>query len=651
MDVDIAEGEASNPPSQSPDPAPTRNPRRSRVDEDIDEEDMRETNRQRLHSPTPDHQHEPELASQPPEAHEAQQNAPRTPPPPYSRLVYTFDIYPPPPPTPRQEGMQEGAQADPQQDQQPPHFHGPSMYNFTFQIPIVPPTPNAEGVVPPMGMPDFAQGFAPGGEGFFFPFFPFPFGEAREPEPDDPERAEKLIRGLEVVPPGLVQRIERTSTDEGDAMCSVCWEKLSSEGGDLEQQTRTEGIESSGPSEASMEVDSSSPSNDPLYSHLKDLPKVVALPCSHVFHTSCLLPWFTKPHRTTCPTCRFDIDPESLTYVPPRQRRMQQAPQGQEPAQAPAGVQPTQPQPQLAQAGPQPTPGTAPGQEQGAQPRTGAPPFMPLEFSLYFPVAPGVMPGGTPPAPTDEVTAQGQVPTRGQSPPPHRGFFERLFRPRHHQPAETQQQPQPQPAATPDAALPPIPPGGGGAIPGYVRLDDQTARTFLQNLFGPIPQRGPANAPNAAAGGPAPQQRPAPQTGAHTQGRPRPPEKRQWTLPAPPGLTLRQRVERKEREMGLRCWDVSCGLGPSDEDPVPVVDPRTIRQISIRPLGGVGEKVCEHTFHPSCLVSAERVAGWGGEEKKEDKEGMEEVEVSCPVCRAVGVIPRTDWDEGACTLA
>ena len=113
---------------------------------------------------------------------------------------------------------------------------------------------------------------------------------------------------------------------------------------------------------------------------------------------------------------------------------------------------------------------------------------------------------------------------------------------------------------------------------------------------------------------------------------------------------MRQRVERLERERGLWCWDVSCGLGPTDEDPIPVIDPSTIRQISIHKIGGQGEKVCEHTFHPSCLVSAERVAGWGAEDKKEEKEG-EEVEVSCPVCRTVGVISRTDWDEGACALA
>ncbi|KIP01308.1 hypothetical protein PHLGIDRAFT_39147, partial [Phlebiopsis gigantea 11061_1 CR5-6] len=126
------------------------------------------------------------------------------------------------------------------------------------------------------------------------------------------------------------------------------------------------------------------------------------------------------------------------------------------------------------------------------------------------------------------------------------------------------------------------------------------------------------------------------------------PEKRRWTPPVGTGPTLRERVERKERELGLRCADISCGLGPSDDDPTPVVDARQVRQIALRPAAGQGEgRVCEHTFHAACLVSAERVAGWSGADaKREVAEGEEEVQVSCPVCRAVGCISREDWDEG-----
>ncbi|KAI0278225.1 hypothetical protein BGY98DRAFT_886701, partial [Russula aff. rugulosa BPL654] len=123
--------------------------------------------------------------------------------------------------------------------------------------------------------------------------------------------------------------------------------------------------------------------------------------------------------------------------------------------------------------------------------------------------------------------------------------------------------------------------------------------------------------------------------------------KRPWVPPPPPGLTLRQRVEQGEREKGLRCDDMSCGLGPSDDEPEPTVD---LTRVVIRSLGD-GASVCGHTFHPACLVSAERVAGWGPDSEGERERAGGLVEVSCPVCRAVGVVQRKDWEQGAQALA
>ncbi|KAF4571170.1 hypothetical protein EYR36_008498 [Pleurotus pulmonarius] len=123
-------------------------------------------------------------------------------------------------------------------------------------------------------------------------------------------------------------------------------------------------------------------------------------------------------------------------------------------------------------------------------------------------------------------------------------------------------------------------------------------------------------------------------------------ETRKWSPPPAPGATLRQRVEKKEKEAGLRCDDVSCGVGPSDEDPVVT---KTMNQLSIHylpdhlPASEVGSKVCNHTFHPSCLVSAERIASQG---QNEHVEG-DEVAVSCPICRHPGAISKADWDQGA----
>jgi len=112
-------------------------------------------------------------------------------------------------------------------------------------------------------------------------------------------------------------------------------------------------------------------------------------------------------------------------------------------------------------------------------------------------------------------------------------------------------------------------------------------------------------------------------------------------------LDVRQRVEQVEREKGLRCDDMSCGLGPSDDDPEPTVD---LARVVIHSLGDSASG-CGHMFHPACLVSAERVAGWGPENEGERSRAGGLVEVSCPVCRAVGVVPHDDWGKGVQALA
>lgn len=208
--------------------------------------------------------------------------------------------------------------------------------------------------------------------------------------------------------------------------------------------------------------------------------------------------------------------------------------------------------------------------------------------------------------------------------------------------------------------LPPPATGADGAVP---------------TTGAPVPPPGAAGADAAPGANPAPPPNPfadllrgfgipliipgVPHT--HNAGPPRgvprtrpPREKKAWTLPPAPGMTLRQRVERKEREAGLRCYDVSCGVGPSDDEPSVPIPVASMKQISIRTqksanaAPGTGEKVCEHTFHPSCLVSAERVllAAVGAEETVENGE----VAVSCPVCRAEGCVSKEEWEEGVQAL-
>ncbi|TFK39939.1 hypothetical protein BDQ12DRAFT_573780, partial [Crucibulum laeve] len=128
-----------------------------------------------------------------------------------------------------------------------------------------------------------------------------------------------------------------------------------------------------------------------------------------------------------------------------------------------------------------------------------------------------------------------------------------------------------------------------------------------------------------------------------------PREKKAWAPPPAPGPTLRQRIERKEREAGLRCFDVSCGIGPSDEEPTVVTTEQAMRQLSIYACDEDGGKknLCRHTFHSTCLVSAERVALRGADAAIVG----DDVEVSCPVCRGVGCVSKRDWDEGSQALS
>jgi len=155
--------------------------------------------------------------------------------------------------------------------------------------------------------------------------------------------------------------------------------------------------------------------------------------------------------------------------------------------------------------------------------------------------------------------------------------------------------------------------------------------------------------------------------------------KKAWAPPPTPGLTLRQRVEKKEQEAGLRCCDVSCGVGPSDEDPWLDVVEQQMKQLRIRSTlgapsdrkgvsvslssdgssasasGGADKRspLCPHTFHSSCLVSAERVALAlrDAEVAFVGPHGKEEVEVSCPVCRSVGRVSKEEWNEGVRALS
>lgn len=87
---------------------------------------------------------------------------------------------------------------------------------------------------------------------------------------------------MEVVPDELVIRYENLKSSDSDGVdgCAICQDGL-------------------------VDTESSNPDTR----NGSDSGSSVAFPCAgkHLFHKDCLLPWLAR--TTTCPYCRFDIDP------------------------------------------------------------------------------------------------------------------------------------------------------------------------------------------------------------------------------------------------------------------------------------------------------------------------------------------------------
>ncbi len=418
-------------------------------------------------------------------------------------------------------------------------------------------------------------------------------------EKEDPERAKKLISGLEVVPHGLVKRLERVGDkcDEGstcgDASCAVCWDSLlnpesegfgTAEGGKNEESTQapesvagasgTQGISvrfvlllsSYGVLAVPVLVPDSTIAPEGVKASAEpttqkeaeemeegEKPKIVALPCSHVFHASCLQPWFSRPGQTTCPSCRFNIDPENLTYTP---RPVERPPRQPRPFGAAANAaggtdsQPTTGQPaeitqpanpQTAAAADTLNSTTPPGQGQPAPQANGAPNrprrLRPVSGTAVFTFG---LPGGR------EGTTMMNFGF---------GFDDEL----EGQNADNE---------TADRDIP--------DFPGFPGMDRQagTGETLFEGGWTFSFPQFPGGPPSRAS-----------QEPPRTQRQPR--ERKEWTIPPPPGFTLRQRIEKMERDAGLRCSDVSCGIGPSDDDPIPEVScPDALKHVAIQRDGG-----------------------------------------------------------------
>jgi hypothetical protein len=605
-----------------------------------------------------------------------------------------------------------------------PDNPNPTDPNFT------PPTPNphptATDAIPPMLRQIFEATFdaepadpptadgpqvgaAPGWAGVMGLLFGLGLGGSGELNREDPARAKRLVKGLEAVNAGLVKRMGKISEGNADgAICAICWDALLEEymentpdwvveepHGDAtsnrEQSTHPE-------AEAS---DSAEPEPEPEPE--EPLPKIIALPCSHVFHSTCLVPWFSRSKQTTCPTCRFNVDPENLTYEP---LRRPQSTRRQSQQERPTSPQPTGPlagEEGQQESGPgvvPPPPQQAAQQQQDGHPPHPRPRRTIFEHTFTIPFSPPLFPFGHPPPGHPVPQAQPEMRQQGPGqqgpfpmPPaptdpfPHIAFQRTLHNlrrpfiphtqpPMHPPPNGAPAQEGPAPPQVQPQAQPPLPGQGMQPAPSGAPAQEGPAPPQVQHQAQPpLPGQGMQPAPEDGQQNPNGMPRfpglfqfqlpqfvrmpdgswfwsaplggfPPPATAP--QGPPGPAApKRPWVPPPPPGLTLRQRVEQGEREKGLRCDDISCGLGPSDDEPEPTAD---LARVVIRSLGA-GASVCGHTFHPACLVSAERVAGWGPDSEGERERAGGLVGVSCPVCRAAGVVQRKDWEQGAQALA
>ncbi|KAI6113168.1 hypothetical protein EV401DRAFT_1984902 [Pisolithus croceorrhizus] len=536
------------------------------------------------------------------------------------------------------------------------------------------------------------------------------FGPPEGPS-EDPERAKKLLAGLEVVPIGLVKRLERVGgalggrTDGEDTSntapgCAICWDSLlDMDSGGFDEKKKEDGDGDSTvtePTSAAGSSEQTASATTPC-----EESKVIALPCAHVFHASCLLPWFTRAKQATCPTCRFNIDPENLTYSPPLRRWASSAAPAQPDARRGQNVPSDPPVPPRQQQSNPPTPDTS-GQTgsrpigpagPGLNPFAGMPGLHIFPFP-EFPVLLGPRPAGPnlppPSTPAESNTPPDSQRSRAQSLPnmndnrplgPH-GMpvdivtigVDMIVRPPPHDHDHDHR--------TDDGDHDDEAQGarGQGNPPDNERLTAFTQEmremfdVLLRSTANMMAANGapPAGPTEAVNGGPHPPQeatgtaQPPLQAGQGASGtgprpsqpfpgfrsaHPMPPrrERKPWTLPPSPGPSLRQRVEQKEREQGLRCSDTSCGIGPSDDEPYPLLSLPSMKQLSVHSQtdGAIvsSKVVCTHKFHPACLVSAERVAGWGGRETSGPI-----VEVSCPVCRAVGCVTRAEWEEGVAAL-